>query len=472
MPDVIDPEEIERLKELLRVGPPAPGIPGERPPLPPFPGIIPSRPRPSILPMPFRDVPPPMPPAAGPRFPSGPSPETIQARQDVGYGGSTPSAEVTAARAELAPNMPPMPWSPESGIPAPLSAIPDSPEQRDLDVDEASNEDQRRRDRIRKLEGFRALAQAGEDVGSGIVNAAWMRAGAAPPLRPRVSQLEEDIKLERDRVPKTFVKAIRAKGYELPDDVTFTQLQQMMPMLRSGAEDRNFALRSGIAERNLALREREVDLAEQGLEGREGREERLVGAARAKIGDDFDRLVKKDREMINAARAAVNASNINAMGQFAASIKAARASGEVGALNDADKAPFEHRQALVDRIADFYQRWVHGEQTPELKKQIQDLMQSYIDSAEEAIRLAGQRVATRHAGRFGLTEDEIMSKVLGIQAAQPAAGAGPSESAASGRPDYAPPPGWIWVRNKDGEWGKIRETDWGPEAERDGYRRD
>lgn len=82
---------------------------------------------------------------------------------------------------------------------------------------------------------------------------------------------------------------------------------------------------------------------------------------------------------------------------------AARASGEVGNLSEADKAPFGGSQAIADRLAQFARTSVSGVRTADNVKYIHDLARAFRGSAKSK----GINVAKKWAGQYSKAAKDI-----------------------------------------------------------------
>lgn len=91
-----------------------------------------------------------------------------------------------------------------------------------------------------------------------------------------------------------------------------------------------------------------------------------------------DKIVQKAEERINSAMTLKEmAISNNPISQEAAKTFAARASGEVGALSDGDKASFGGTQAILGRIDQSYQQMLDGNLSKENKKFMADLADGF-----------------------------------------------------------------------------------------------
>ena len=142
-------------------------------------------------------------------------------------------------------------------------------------------------------------------------------------------------------------------------------------------------------ERSLNLRERELDEYKLAKEDRlkdqfekkfeEGQQEQS-----AKVVDKFekDKVVQKSNESIAQADNVIQlVQSDNPIGHSAIPTFMARASGEVGNLSEADKAPFGGSQALNSRISQVIQKYRSGELTPENQEFVIDLANVMKNSA-------------------------------------------------------------------------------------------
>lgn len=189
----------------------------------------------------------------------------------------------------------------------------------------------------------------------------------------------------------------------------------------------------------------------------------------AELGDKFTtrKDVQKHMEAASAARAAKQMlESGNDVGDWAAIIKIARASGEVGPLTDTDKAPFQHRQGLTGRIEDFISKHKDGQLTPEFRAQLLNLVDGFIKAADEEMAAAGMEYSQRHAPGYNLEPEDFAAKAIlpGFGGAptsdpgQPQA-QGQSQQPAGQPVAQQPQESVIRVRMPDGEVYSIKEGD-------------
>lgn len=279
---------------------------------------------------------------------------------------------------------------------------------------EAKGEAEQRASRINNLNMLKGIAEGAGRVGDAFVEYGdRMARRPVQKARDYTGGIDEALAREEDKIPQSLKEKLKAAGYDLPEGTTFSQFEKFAPAMT--ASNRNQALtRSSSFAR----------AKEAGIQGRfDTKENRLTtdqtdrqGRERAAIGDNFDRMnrVKIARTQIDAAKAALAGLEANEMGAFAASIKAARASGEVGALTESDKAPFQQRQAYWQQIYDWAVRRGTGAMSEGVKEQLRGVLKSYTDAAESAIDQAATEYSQRHEGRFGMSSDRIKSDVLQV----------------------------------------------------------
>lgn len=172
-----------------------------------------------------------------------------------------------------------------------------------------------------------------------------------------------------------------------------SSLYKVSPWMQKVYADKLKAERAGIAssqrDRSLNLRERELNEYKLAKEGRLGDQfektfEDKQQEQASKIVDKFekDKVVQKANESIAQADNVIQlASSENPIGHAAIPTFMARASGEVGNLSEADKAPFGGSQAIDSRIKQIISNYQRGELTPENQQFVVDLAQTMKKSA-------------------------------------------------------------------------------------------
>ena len=156
---------------------------------------------------------------------------------------------------------------------------------------------------------------------------------------------------------------------------------QLMAKARTNTADRQ--------ERSLALRERELDEYKLGKESRlKDQFQQTMGEKQeeqsAKIVDKFesDKVVEKANQSLSQADNVIQlVQSDNPVGHAAIPTFMARASGEVGNLSEADKAPFGGSQSLSSRIRQVTEQYQNGMLTPENQAFVVDLAQTMKKSA-------------------------------------------------------------------------------------------
>lgn len=155
-----------------------------------------------------------------------------------------------------------------------------------------------------------------------------------------------------------------------------------------------------------------------------GKQEKEQGQ-QTKIVDTFnkDEVVKKANEMIASADNVIGLVNSdNPIGHAAIPTFMARAAGEVGALTEADKAPFGGTKALSGRIAQVMSDYQSGKLTPENKKFVLDLTKTMQKNANrnKAKRALTERSKLMTAGQYDAKQinDLIMPELNNIKGEQ------------------------------------------------------
>lgn len=278
---------------------------------------------------------------------------------------------------------------------------------------EESDEDRRKR-RISNLNMMRGIASGAGRIGDALVE--YGDRMARRPLRQQgnyTEGIDNAIAEEEDKMPQSLIEKLRAAGYQIPDDIKFSQFKSVAPALASAMNAESMReYRAGRAAESQAVQDRFEDREKRlGIDQTDRR-----SRERASIGDAFDRdvIVKTARTQINAAKAALAGLEAGDMGAFAASIKAAKASGEMGPLSEPDKAPFQQRQAYWQIVYDWAVRRGVGSMSEGTKMELRKTLASYIRSAESAMRERAATWSNRHEGRMGLSQSEIQNDVIGV----------------------------------------------------------
>lgn len=133
------------------------------------------------------------------------------------------------------------------------------------------------------------------------------------------------------------------------------------------------------------------------------------------IVKEFNRnkVVQKATEQIASADNIISLVNSNnPIGHAAIPTFMARAAGEVGALTEADKAPFGGTKALTGRIQQVISDYTSGKLTPENKKFIMDLTSTLKKSATKNIENVAKRETPKLAKASKIDRSEIQDLLL------------------------------------------------------------
>jgi len=89
----------------------------------------------------------------------------------------------------------------------------------------------------------------------------------------------------------------------------------------------------------------------------------------------------------------------------------ARASGEVGNLSEADKAPFGGSRALVEQMSAIIQKASTGQLTPENREFVKQVASVFMRSANQNITSIAKRNAKQYSRASGIPEGEILDLI-------------------------------------------------------------
>lgn len=261
-------------------------------------------------------------------------------------------------------------------------------------------------DKLRWKKIRQGLTEGGERIGYGLAQLGGAGMGGAFQVPERfgsaqnakeLAQLEKQLAPipESERLSPTmrahFEKVLGLDPGALDEGVTKGMLQQFM----SGQLSR---------ERLDVEKERMGNLQE---ERKMRRGERQVGFKESIAkGWNKNKRVQDQIKAKDSVKKAIGALQTNDMGSVAAEISAARASGEVGALSESDKAPFKKRIGLLGTI-DSAHRLFQSEKSPESKKQLLELLMSYDKAADEALRNEADRYISQQSKVYNFESKEI-----------------------------------------------------------------
>lgn len=158
---------------------------------------------------------------------------------------------------------------------------------------------------------------------------------------------------------------------------------------------------------NLDFRKQQQEAIEADHKARE--EDRKTNM-RTSVIAKFNALpnVKKHQSSIEAADTVIDLiSSNNPIADSAIPTYMARASGEVGALTEADKAPFGGSQALLARIGQAFQQSKSGKLTPENREFVRQLAETMKASAVRNQINAAKKFSEQYSkvGSYGTAQD-------------------------------------------------------------------
>lgn len=167
------------------------------------------------------------------------------------------------------------------------------------------------------------------------------------------------------------------------------ELERMFPLLSDSLSRESQGKR---ADREYDLRREQLDVSKGRAAADEAKqsamEKRRSAVARsgeaARVFGSSTWKVRK--EAYNDAQKGLDALRSgNPMAQFAVVVQAARASGEKGPLSETDQEPYRMRQSALGKIGDWEAIKRTGKLSPELYSQIEQLLEAYKQSSEDAM---------------------------------------------------------------------------------------
>jgi len=90
----------------------------------------------------------------------------------------------------------------------------------------------------------------------------------------------------------------------------------------------------------------------------------------------------------------------------------ARASGEVGNLSEADKAPFGGSRALVEMMSAVVEKAQSGQLTPENREFVKAVAQVFMRTANQNLRSIAQRNARQYSKASGISEKDVFDLIF------------------------------------------------------------
>lgn len=173
--------------------------------------------------------------------------------------------------------------------------------------------------------------------------------------------------------------------------------------------DKNLALRS----KSQDQRDSMMDLLERKF-GYKKDEDQQKQEGQIVQNFNKDKVVQKANEQIASADTVQSLVNSdNPIGHAAIPTFMARAAGEVGALTEADKAPFGGTKALTGRIQQVMSDYSSGKLTPENKKFIMDLTGTMKKAASRNIENAAKRELPKLSKANKIDKNTVQDLLLG-----------------------------------------------------------
>lgn len=146
------------------------------------------------------------------------------------------------------------------------------------------------------------------------------------------------------------------------------------------------------------------------------------------VQQQFNTAAKKPIDALNQINVAKEVvSTGNPIGDKSVTNFLARASGEVGALTEADKAPFGGSQALDQKLAQATENMKSGKFTPANR----ELVKNLLDTFEKVNKANIEKIRQQHAkramvsvdkGRFNINESDLIQSMGGEASSSPASG--------------------------------------------------
>lgn len=318
----------------------------------------------------------------------------------------------------------PQPWAFDSASAMPMSQedYPGPPEPLAREegpswpkpVDQPVDPLEARRTRIQKLEALKQMTDAIGGVGPGLVNAAiagtWSKHGnvqAKAPAGPDTSGLERNIGREenalqveeerrRNLVPKPLIEKLRAKGLDLPDEVTFQEMGMAAApqMAMAGMKSRE-----DIAGKELAAQTARATSSAQAVAGRatdrnaEMAKRQLISQQNTeRRGIESDKTINQYKAKIRTARTVEKL--LTEAGDNPAAVRVAMAqtqkvlASEVGTMTERDIQAYEGAYGIPGIIMRA-ERFGTGNFTNQQKERVKQVAQMMAADAGVALKELG-----------------------------------------------------------------------------------
>lgn len=119
-----------------------------------------------------------------------------------------------------------------------------------------------------------------------------------------------------------------------------------------------------------------------------------------------------------------------------------KASGDVGALTESDKAPFKSSQAITERLAQIKEQYVTGKLTPENRKYLNDLADTFEKAANRSTSTMAKRISQTTAKIHGLNDNDVYNIIYpdNPEAMTPVEKTATGQSGSGTAPVATPPP--------------------------------
>jgi hypothetical protein len=232
---------------------------------------------------------------------------------------------------------------------------------------------------------------------------------------------------------------VKAPGVQVQQGAGLGKVADMFatsPEIQSDLAQRREALMNQYKQMSIAeMAKAKRDLEQQKIDEMKqknilyGRQVEKMGAGREESKAfrenkfEYDKIVKlqdsfnKDKQVVKAEERIQSASTLrdmidgNPITQEAAKTFAARASGEVGALSDQDRAAYGGSKAIIDRINSTFTRAVTGELTDTDKKFMKELADKFEQAGQRDLQARLSVYSKQGTKRTKMSEDEVKETI-------------------------------------------------------------
>lgn len=259
------------------------------------------------------------------------------------------------------------------------------------------------------------IADALVTAGAGLGDALSSAAGRQTNFKKEVSDISKNSQESKRKAIEDYLNQQKTKAEIAKLNLDPSQKAEELALKKDEA-----AARKLMAEAVLGSRKDILDLKKQSLSSleaeREDRRKDSYDKRRADIVGRFnsDPAVKKAQQSLDAARTIADlATSGNPIAAAAVPTYAARMSGEVGALTEADKAPFGGSRAILARIDASLKQAATGRMTEENKKFILDLSNLITSRTQDNMKQIAKVRAKQYSSipNYG-AEDEIFKSLI------------------------------------------------------------